>query len=45
MGSFRYRSLIEDRSLTEALNTVNSPPVVSFNFWGFWALGRMGVLC
>ena len=38
MGSYRYRSLIEGliyliyyRSLIEALYTLNSPPVVSFN--------------
>ena len=36
MGSYRYRSLIEKvyipfRSLIEALYTLNSPPVVSFN--------------
>ena len=48
MGSYRYRSLIEGlyipyRSLMEALYTLNSPPVVSFNFaqasepWGTWA--------
>ena len=29
MGSYRYRSLIE--GLVEALYTLNSPPVVSFN--------------
>ena len=47
MHIYRYRSLIEGlympyRSLMEALYTLNSPPVVSFNFaqasepWGTW---------
>ena len=38
MGSYCYRSLIESlcipyRSLIEALYTLNSPPLVSFNAW------------
>ena len=43
VGSYRYRSLIEGlytffRSFIEALYTLNSPPVVSFNS-GFQNLG------
>ena len=34
VGNYRYRSLIDIpyRNLIEALYTLNSPPVVSFNF-------------